>query len=99
MVVGPVVVGPKEPSEAPSYGWAWSPDGRYIYYIATHAADDKTGIWRVPEAGGAARLMAHFDGPSRRLDRAVLRVQGNRFYFNLGFPQSDIWMTEVTGSR
>jgi hypothetical protein len=26
-------------------------------------------------------------------------VHGNRFYFTLGDPQSDVWMTEVTGSR
>ncbi len=94
-----VVVPPQEPSRAPGYGWAWSADGRFVYYIAKDRGDQKTGIWRVPATGGAPRLMAWYDKPSRSLERAWFRVHGNRFYFALGDPQSDIWMTEVTGPR
>jgi hypothetical protein len=28
-----------------------------------------------------------------------LRVRGDRFYFNLGDQQSDLWMAEIAGSR
>ncbi|MEZ0335979.1 MAG: hypothetical protein ACAI18_18465, partial [Gemmatimonadales bacterium] len=98
-----VVVPPQEVSHAPGYGWdwccAWSADGRFVYYIAKDQEDRKTGIWGVSAAGGAPRLMVWVDDPSRGLNRSWFKVRGNRFYFTLGDPQSDIWMMDVVGSR
>ena len=92
------VIQPGGPSPGSTSTWAWSPDGRFIYYMARDSAEKKTGIWRVPRSGGPARLALLFDDPSRLL-RAWLRVYRNRFYFTIGDLQSHIWMTEVTGSR
>jgi hypothetical protein len=92
------VIPPGRPSPAPTSAWAWSPDGKSIYYIATDSAGKKTGIWQVPSSGGPVHLALWFDDPSRLL-RQWLRVHGNRFYFTLGDLQSHIWITEVTGSR
>jgi Tol biopolymer transport system component len=94
-----IVVPPRDPSATPGYTSAFSPDGRFIYYVSGDPEDHKTGIWRVPASGGAPRLMAWSDNPSGGLNRAWFRVRGNRFYFTLGDPQSDIWMTELMGSR
>jgi hypothetical protein len=79
--------------------WAWSPDGRFVYYIGKDPVGKKSGIWRVPAAGGTPRLTVWFDDPSRYVVRPWLRVHGNRIYFTRGDPQSDVWMTEVLGSK
>jgi hypothetical protein len=40
-----------------------------------------------------------FDDPARRWSPVTgLRVRGDRFYFNLGDQQSDLWMAEIAGS-
>jgi eukaryotic-like serine/threonine-protein kinase len=90
-----MIVPPRDPSMAPSYTSAFSPDSRFIYYVARDLENRKAGIWRVPASGGARRLMAWSDNQSSGLSRAWLKLHGNRFYFTLGDPQSDIWMTEV----
>jgi Tol biopolymer transport system component/tRNA A-37 threonylcarbamoyl transferase component Bud32 len=83
----------------PGFIWAWSSDGRMIYYIGKSQAGDETGIWQVPATGGTPRLAVRFDEPSRYLVRPWIRVQGNRIYFTRGDFQSDVWMTEISGSR
>jgi hypothetical protein len=40
-----------------------------------------------------------FDEPSRYLLRPWIRVRGNRIFFTRGDFQSDVWMTEISGSR
>ncbi len=59
----------------------------------------KLGIWRVPAAGGPPRLTVSFDDPSRYVMRPWLEVNGNRMCFTRADPQSDVWMTEVSGAR
>jgi Tol biopolymer transport system component len=76
--------------------WSWSPDGRFIYYLAEDPGSKKIGIWRVPAGGGTAQLTIWFDEQSGNLVRPWFKVQGNRIYFTRGDQQSDIWMTEVT---
>ena len=93
------VLSPAAPSPGHGSLWAWSADGRFIYYIGQDPADKKTGIWRVPAAGGPPRLTVWFDKPSGILIRPWFKVLGNRIFFNLGDQQSDIWVTEVLGSR
>jgi TolB protein len=75
--------------------WAWSPDGRFVYYIGKDSVDQKTGIWRVPAAGGVPRLTVWFDEASSYMLRPWFKVRGNRIYFTRGDQQSDVWMTEV----
>ncbi|HEV2085546.1 MAG TPA: protein kinase [Gemmatimonadales bacterium] len=93
------VLSPRAPSPWPGSMWAWSDDGRFIYYVGQDPADKKTGIWRVPAAGGPARLTVWFDKQSGILIRPWFKVQGKRIYFHRGDQQSDIWVTEVLGSR
>jgi Tol biopolymer transport system component len=101
-VVGGVprpVLSPRAPSPRPGSIWAWSADGRFIYYVGQDPVDKKAGIWRVPAVGGPARLTVWFDKPPGVLIRPWFKVQGSRIYFAQGDPQSDIWVTEVAGSR
>ncbi len=94
-----IVVPPQAPSAAPGYTATFSPDGRFVYYVTPNFENQKAGIWRVPVNGGASTLVVSFDKQSSGVNRAWLKLNGNRFYFTLGDPQSDIWMTEVSGRR
>jgi eukaryotic-like serine/threonine-protein kinase len=80
-----------------SLAFTWSEDGRFVYYLAKEPA--RTGIWRVPAAGGVARLVVRFDDPTRPWHRLGFRVRGGKFYLTLGDQQSDIWMAELEGLR
>jgi hypothetical protein len=93
-----MLVPPEASSEAAGMAWGFSSDGRFAYYVAQDPEHRRTGIWRVPAVGGPRTPMVWFDNPAGGLSRTVLRVRGNRFYFSIGDPQSDIWMTEVLGS-
>ena len=81
-------------------GWVWSSDGRTIYFMGRDPRDGSVAIWRLPAAGGTPRLLVRFDDPIHRWQWTTgLRVRGDRFYFNLGDQQSDLWMAEIAGSR
>jgi serine/threonine-protein kinase len=94
-----MLASPQASPEASGLAWGFSPDGRFVYYVGQDPETQRTAIWHVPSGGGPRRPLVWFDNPSGSLGRSVLRVRGNRFYFSHGDPQSDIWMTEVTGSR
>jgi len=95
-----VVVPPRDRAVAPFLGYAWSEDGRFVYYLGQDPGDRRTGIWVVPAAVGGPRLMVRFDDPSRLRSRGGgLKARHGRFYFTLSDQQSDIWMTEVEGSH
>jgi len=83
----------------PVQAFTWSEDGRFVYYLARDPEANRTGIWRVPRAGGAPRIVFRFDDPSRPWHRSGFKVRGGRFYVTLGDQQSDIWMMDVVGSR
>jgi Tol biopolymer transport system component len=93
------LIPPRDLTAAPIFSAAWSEDGRFVYYLGLDPVNRSTGIWRVPAGGGESRILVRFDDPSRPWHRASFRVRGGRFYFTLGDQQSDIWMTEVEGSR
>ena len=76
-----------------------SEDGRFIYYIGRDPVDQIISVWRMPAAGGASRLVVRFDDPTRPWHRYGFQVRGERLYFTLGDQQSDIWITDVEGSR
>jgi Tol biopolymer transport system component len=81
-------------------GWVWSSDGRTIYLMGRDPRDGTVAIWRLPAAGGTPRLLVRFDDPTHRWQQTTgLRARGDRFYFNLGDQQSDLWMAEIAGSR
>jgi Tol biopolymer transport system component len=80
-------------------GWVWSSDGRTIYLMGRDPRDGSVAIWRLPAAGGTLRLLVRFDDPIHRYQQTTgFRVRGDRFYFNLGDQQSDLWMTELARS-
>ena len=82
-------------------GWTWSADGRTIYFAGRDPRDGSVAIWRLPAAGGVPRPVMRFDDPSHpRFRRSPASGSaGDRFYFNLGDQQSDLWMAEIAGSR
>jgi hypothetical protein len=91
-------VPPRALGAAPLTVSEWSEDGRFVFYIGGDLAD------RAPGSGVCWRLAVRPTRcPVRRPIPAVapngFRVRGGRFYFTLGDQQSDIWMTEVDGSR
>ena len=80
-------------------GWDWSADGRTIYFAGRDPRDRSVAFWRLPAEGGVPRPVMRFDDPSHRWSPVTgLRVRGDRFYFNLGDQQSDLWMAEIAGS-
>jgi len=94
----PRIVGLPQDRAESGLGWAFSSDGRLVYYI-NKSPNQRMGIWRVPAAGGPSSLVASYDGAPGGINRLVLRVRGNRLYFSLGDPQSDVWTTEIVGQR
>ncbi|MEA2712306.1 MAG: eukaryotic-like serine/threonine-protein kinase [Gemmatimonadales bacterium] len=79
--------------------YAWSADGQLVYFLGRDPRDGSMGVWRVPAGGGTPRIVVRFDDPSRPWHRDAFRAQSGRFYFTIGDQQSDIWVTEVLGSR
>ena len=99
-----VVVAVRDPATdvAPAgfSGWAWSADGRTIYFAGRDPRDRSVAVWRLPAEGGVPRPVMRFDDPTRRWSTVTgLRLRGDRFYFNLGDQQSDLWMAEIARSR
>ena len=79
--------------------WAWSADGRSVFYVGQDPKDKRSGIWRVPATGGTPRLTLWFDEAATTLTRPWFTVNQNRIYFTRAEQQSDVWMTEVSGER
>jgi Tol biopolymer transport system component len=79
--------------------YAWSADGRVVYFLGRDPSNQSVGVWSVPAAGGGPRLTVRFDDPSRPWHPFGFQVHGSRFYFNVGDRQSDVWTMEVMGSR
>jgi Tol biopolymer transport system component len=79
--------------------YAWSADGRTIYYLGRRPSDGSVAIWQMPASGGAARLAVRFDDPSRPWHPFGFRRRGNRFYFTVGDRESDIWVADIEGQR
>jgi hypothetical protein len=80
-------------------GWAFSRDGKFVYYFSHETSTQRSGIWRVSSSGGPSQAVAWYDGPPGGFTRSVLRVKGDRLYLNIGDPESDIWMTEIGVQR
>jgi Tol biopolymer transport system component len=73
----------------------WSPDSRTIYFDS-HDANGNASFWAIPATGGAPKLLARFDDPTRPAYRPEWAVCGKRMYFVIQEPQSDIWVMDAT---
>jgi len=74
---------------------AISPDNKLIYYKAFDA-DRHSSFWSVPVAGGTPRLLVTFDDPAFQSHRNEFGTDGVKFYFTVGFLESDLWMMDLT---
>jgi Tol biopolymer transport system component len=94
-----IVVPPQATFDPNGIAWGFSADGRFVYYLAQDPESHRVGIWGVASAGGNRRPIVQFDDSFGSLNRAVLRIHGDQFYFSMGDAQSDIWTTEVSAPR
>ena len=68
-------------------------DGRTIYVHGWHG-DGRRGIWAIPVAGGAPRLVIAFDDPA--LDTpGSFSVDRNSLYLTVSQYESDIWVANL----
>jgi eukaryotic-like serine/threonine-protein kinase len=95
-----MLIPPQERFFSAGLNWGFSADSRLVYYTAEEPETKRGGIWRVPATGGPRRLVVSFDGAAASgLSRSTLRVGKSSFYFSIGDPQSDVWMTELSVAR
>lgn len=71
----------------------FSRDGATVYLTATHQ-DGRSGIWAIPMAGGAARLVIADDQPSLSF-LGALSVGPDRLYATVSEYECDIWATRL----
>ncbi len=95
----PVVVGKPQDRAEGGIAWAFSSDSKFVYYLFNKDSNQRSGIWRVPATGGASQPVAWYDGASGGFSRSVLRIRGDRLYVNIGDPQGDVWMAELSVTR
>jgi Tol biopolymer transport system component/tRNA A-37 threonylcarbamoyl transferase component Bud32 len=67
-------------------------DGRTIYVSGTHR-DGRQGVWAIPVAGGAPRLVVASDDPA--LVATFLSVSSDRLYLAVSQYESDIWVAKL----
>jgi DNA-binding winged helix-turn-helix (wHTH) protein len=88
--VGARAVGPE--GECTSAGW--SPDGRWMYFIA--AVEGASHLWRQRFAGGNAEQITF--GPADEQGLAV-EQDGRSVITSVGFQESAIWIHDPNGER
>jgi Tol biopolymer transport system component len=67
-------------------------DGRTIYVSGTHR-DGRQGVWAIPVAGGAPRLVIASDDPARVA--TFLSMGPDRLYLAVSEYESDIWVAKL----
>ncbi len=73
----------------------YSRDGRTIYASGSHR-DGRRGVWAIPVAGGAPRLVVAFDDPALAPNRfGALSVGPDRLYLTVAQYESDIWVANL----
>jgi Tol biopolymer transport system component len=72
----------------------WSPDGRWMYFIAT--VDGASHLWRQRFGGGKAEQITF--GPADEQGLAVER-DGRSVITSVGFEESAIWIHDPNGER
>jgi hypothetical protein len=72
----------------------YSPDGKTVYFEATHL-DGRRGIWAITDGGrGAVRLVVAFDDPAIA-GTPWLSVGPDRLYASVAEYESDIWVSTL----
>ena len=79
--------------QSEAFAAAWSPDGAMLYYLAR--GSNGYTIRSVVRAGGASRLLVHFNDPAHQPARYGFRTDGRRFYLTMGSQESDVWVLEL----
>jgi len=76
------------------FGWPnYARDGRTIFVSGDHR-DGRSGIWAIPEAGGAPRLVIAFDDPALS-SPGYFSVDRNHLYLIVSQYESDIWVANL----
>jgi dipeptidyl aminopeptidase/acylaminoacyl peptidase len=74
------------------YGFSWSPDDRYVYFVQRPDSHSPHELFRVPASGGAEESMGLKAMDIRDLDIAP---DGRRIAFSIGAAQqTEIWAME-----
>jgi hypothetical protein len=60
---------------------------------------DWLSIWSLDPENPVPRLIAQFDDPSRRSTRIEMEIDGERLYFSLGDPQSELFSAALSGLK
>jgi serine/threonine-protein kinase len=85
---------PSEPNAPAPWAVAWSTDGTHIYYKAFDA-ERRSSFWSVPLAGGTPQLLVTFNDPGFQSRRNEFGTDGTRFFFTVGFHESDLWVMDL----
>jgi len=73
----------------------YSRDGRTLYFGGIHR-DGRVGIWAMPAAGGAARLLIAFDDPALTVPSGgFISVGPDRLYLAVSQYESDVWVANL----
>ena len=68
-------------------------DGRTIYRVGTHR-DGRRGLWSIPVAGGAPRLVVAFDDPGLA-GTVFFSIGPDRLYVTVSQYESNIWVATL----
>jgi Tol biopolymer transport system component len=72
----------------------YSRDGRTIFVSGRHE-DGRHGIWAIPVAGGAPRLVVAFDDPVLDNPLGLFNVGPDHLYVTVADYESDIWVANL----
>jgi len=75
------------------YDSRYARDGRTIY-VQGDNRDGRSGVWAIPVAGGAPRLVIAFDDPAL-VATGFLSVGPDRLYLTVSQYESDIWVANL----
>jgi len=76
----------------------WDLDGSGLY-VKGRYREGRASFWRVPVAGGPARLLVRFDDPDRPSGRQEFATDGRRLYFTIDARESDVWVMAIQRGR
>jgi len=76
----------------------WDPGGLSLY-VKGRNPDGRASFWKVPVAGGPARLLVRFDDPDRPSGRQEFATDGRRLYFTIDARESDVWVMAIERER
>ena len=73
----------------------FSRDGKTVYVEST--GDGRSGVWAIPVAGGAARLVVAFDDPALGVNVGLegFAVGRDQLYLRVEEPESNIWVAKL----